>query len=269
MIRLLDVSHTFAGRNGPVEALRDISLDIRDGEFVAVVGRSGCGKSTLLRILAGLLAPTEGRVLIGGDVVSEPRRDVSMMFQRPALLPWRSVLDNVLLPTEIYRWRRREHRERAMNLLEMVGLAGFAKRRPHELSGGMQQRVALCRSLISGPRLMLMDEPFSALDALTREELSVELQRIHMEHSATIVLVTHSINEAILLADRVVVLSSRPGQILETLPIDIPRPRSLGRDAHAEAVARCSVHLHDLLLEAPRRQAAPAQRAPRPTYTPG
>jgi NitT/TauT family transport system ATP-binding protein len=270
MIRLLDVSHTFAGRRGPVAALNGISLDIRDGEFVALVGRSGCGKSTLLRIMAGLLAPTSGRVIIGGDVVSRPRRDVSMMFQRPALLPWRSVLDNVLLPTEIFGWRRREHRARALRLLEMVGLAGFARRRPHELSGGMQQRVALCRSLISEPRLMLMDEPFSALDALTRTELSIELQRIHMEHSATIVFVTHSIDEAILLADRVVVLSSRPGQILETTGIDIPRPRSLGRNAHLEAVARCSAHLYELLLEDPRGRAArPAYRAPRPTYTSG
>jgi NitT/TauT family transport system ATP-binding protein len=265
MIRLMDVSQTFAGRSGSVEALRGISLDIRDGEFVAVVGRSGCGKSTLLRIMAGLLAPSQGRVLIGGDVITRPRRDVSMMFQRPALLPWRSVLDNVLLPAEIYGWKRREHRGRAMHLLDMVGLAGFAKRRPHELSGGMQQRVALCRSLISEPRLMLMDEPFSALDALTRQELSVELQRVHMEHSATIVFVTHSIDEAILLADRVVVLSARPGQIREMLTIDIPRPRTLGRNAHIEAVARCSAELHELLLEDPPRR-IPRQPAHGPRH---
>jgi NitT/TauT family transport system ATP-binding protein len=258
MIRLMDVCQTFAGRSGPVEALREINLDIRDGEFVAVIGRSGCGKSTLLRILAGLLAPTRGRVLIGGDLVTRPRRDVSMMFQRPALLPWRSVLDNVLLPAEIYGWKRREHHDRAMHLLDMVGLAGFAKRRPHELSGGMQQRAALCRSLITEPRLMLMDEPFSALDALTRQELSAELQRVHMEHSATIVFVTHSIDEAVLLADRVVVLSSRPGQLRTTMPVDIPRPRSLGRNAHLETVARCSAELHEVLVDDPQPRVSPA-----------
>jgi NitT/TauT family transport system ATP-binding protein len=257
----MDVSQTFTGRSGPVEALRGISLDIREGEFVAIVGRSGCGKSTLLRIMAGLLPATGGRVVIGGDVVTKPRRDVSMMFQRPALLPWRTVLDNVLLPMEVFGWRRREHRERAEHLLSMVGLGGSAHRRPHELSGGMQQRVALCRSLISQPRLMLMDEPFSALDALTREELSAELQRVHMEHAVTIVLVTHSINEAVLLADRVVVLSSRPGRVRRTLHIGIPRPRTLGRNAHLAEVAQCSAELHELLMETP--DAIPTQRTAR------
>jgi NitT/TauT family transport system ATP-binding protein len=261
MIRLMGVSRSFVGRHGTVDALTGIDLDIRDREFVAVVGRSGCGKSTLLRIVAGLLPPTAGHVLIGGDRVTKPRRDISMMFQRPALLPWRSVLDNVLLPVEIFRWSRAEHRERAMHLLEMVGLDGFAKRRPHELSGGMQQRVALCRSLISQPRLMLMDEPFSALDALTREELAGELQRVHMEHAATIVFVTHSIEEAVLLADRVVVLSPRPGRIRKVLDIHIPRPRTLGRTAHLEHVARCSAELHELLHEQPATAAArPAAR---------
>jgi NitT/TauT family transport system ATP-binding protein len=172
-----------------------------------------------------------------------------MVFQRPALLPWRTVLDNVLLPVEIFGWRRAAHRERAQELLEVVGLGGFEKRLPHELSGGMQQRVSLCRSLIGDPRVMLMDEPFSALDALTREELAGELQRIHMENSATIVFVTHSIDEAVLLADRVVVLSPRPGRIRKVVDIDIPRPRSLGRNAHLEQVARCSADLHELLME--------------------
>jgi NitT/TauT family transport system ATP-binding protein len=262
MIRLMDVSQVFTGRSGPVEALRAINLDVRDGEFVAVVGRSGCGKSTLLRIMAGLLAPTAGRVLIGGDLVTKPRRDVSMMFQRPALLPWRTVLDNVLLPIEMFGWKRRAHRERAMRLLDMVGLDGFAKRRPHELSGGMQQRAALCRSLIAEPRLMLMDEPFSSLDALTRKELAGELQRVHMEHSATIVFVTHSIEEAVLLADRIVVLSARPGQVRRTIDIGIPRPRSLGRNAHQEEVARCSAELHDLLMEGQEAGLAHARVAP-------
>jgi NitT/TauT family transport system ATP-binding protein len=213
-----------------------------------VLGRSGCGKSTMLRLVAGLLPATSGEVSVAGERVTKPRRDIAMMFQRPALLPWRTVLDNVLLPVQIYGWRKSAHRQRAHDLLELTGLTGFEKRMPHELSGGMQQRVALCRSLIAEPRVLLMDEPFSALDALTREELSGELQKVHMENNATIVFVTHSIDEAVLLADRVVVLSPRPGRIREILDIKIPRPRTLGRTAHLEEVARCSAELHELLM---------------------
>jgi NitT/TauT family transport system ATP-binding protein len=248
MIRLNKVSRTFRGRRGTVEALRGIDLDVGDGEFVAIVGRSGCGKSTLLRLAAGLLTPSAGDVTVGGVRVTKPRRDIAMLFQRPALLPWRSVLDNVLLPMEIFGMRRSAHRGRAEALLAMVGLSGFEKRLPHELSGGMQQRVSLCRSLIQQPRVMLMDEPFSALDALTREELAGELQRIHMELRATTLFVTHSIDEAILLADRVVVLSPRPGRVRKIVDVNIPRPRSLGRNAHFQEVARCSAELHELLL---------------------
>jgi NitT/TauT family transport system ATP-binding protein len=248
MIRLTGVSRTFAGRSGTVEALRGIDLEVGDGEFVAVLGRSGCGKSTLLRLISGLLPATAGEVSVSGDRVTKPRRDIAMMFQRPALLPWRSVLDNVLLPVQIFGGRKAAHRDRARELLTMTGLAGFEKRLPHELSGGMQQRVALCRSLIADPRVMLMDEPFSALDALTREELSGELQRVHMELGTTVVFVTHSIDEAVLLADRVVVLSPRPGRIREILEVKIPRPRTLGRGAHLEEVARCSAELHELLM---------------------
>ncbi len=248
MIRLNGVSRSFAGRSGTVEALRDIDLDVADGEFVAVLGRSGCGKSTMLRLIAGLLPTTGGDIRVAGEAVVKPRRDIAMMFQRPALLPWRSVLDNVLLPVQIFGWRAAAHRQRAHELLDLAGLGGFEKRPPHELSGGMQQRVALCRSLITDPRVLLMDEPFSALDALTREELSGELQRIHMNTGATIVFVTHSIDEAVLLADRVVVLSPRPGRVREILEVKIPRPRTLGRTEHSEEVARCSAELHDLLM---------------------
>ena len=223
MIRLAGVSRTFQGRSGAVEALRDIDLDIPEGEFLAVIGRSGCGKSTLLRLIAGLLHPSAGQVYVAGEPVTRPRRDIAMVFQRPALLPWRSVLDNVLLPAEVFGWKRSQYRDRAHELLDLVGLTGFHKRLPHELSGGMQQRVSLCRALIQSPKVMLMDEPFSALDALTREELAVQLQRIHMELRTTIVFVTHSIQEAILLADRVAVLS-RPGQMRRVLDVDIPRP---------------------------------------------
>ncbi len=249
MIRLSGVSRTFDGRSGRVEALRGIDLDVADGEFVAVLGRSGCGKSTLLRLVAGLLPVTAGEVTVAGTRVTRPRPDVAMLFQKPALLPWRTVLDNVLLPVEIFGWKRAKHRDRARQLLEMAGLGGFEKRLPHELSGGMQQRVSLCRSLIGEPRVMLMDEPFSALDALTREELSGELQRVHMETSATVVFVTHSIDEAVLLADRVVVLSPRPGRIRSIVDVAIPRPRTLGRNAHLADVARVSADLHELLME--------------------
>jgi NitT/TauT family transport system ATP-binding protein len=249
MITLSDVSQTFSGRGGDVAALRHVDLSVDQGEFVAIVGRSGCGKSTLLRLIAGLLRPTAGRILVDGTRVTAPRRDVALMFQRPALLPWRTVLGNVMLPVEIFGWPRRERRREAAELLDKVGLAGFEKRLPHELSGGMQQRVALCRALIQRPRLLLMDEPFSALDALTREELAVELQRIHMQLHTTVVFVTHALSEAVLLADRVVVLSSRPGQVRKVIDVDIPRPRSLGMGAHVDEVARSSAELHELLLE--------------------
>jgi NitT/TauT family transport system ATP-binding protein len=243
MIVLDQVSRTFDGKAGRVLALEAIDLDVGEREFVAVIGRSGCGKSTLLRLIAGLLAPTGGRVLVAGEPVTRARRDVSVMFQRPALLPWRSVLANVLLPVEVLGLDRRRYTTRAHELLELVGLQGFTKRLPHELSGGMQQRVSLCRSLIQSPTVMLMDEPFSALDALTRTELSGELQRIWLEHARTIVLVTHSIEEAVMLADRVVVLTPRPGRLLKIVDVDIPRPRT----AHSPGVASVSAELHDLL----------------------
>jgi NitT/TauT family transport system ATP-binding protein len=249
MIQVDNVSQTFVGRRGAsVDALRNINLEVEQGEFVAVVGRSGCGKSTLLRLIAGLLPVTSGQISIAGTQVTRALRDVAMMFQRPALLPWRSVLDNVLLPVEIFGWRRSQHLQRAHELLEMVGLRDFDRRLPHELSGGMQQRVALCRSLIQRPRVLLMDEPFSALDALTRAELAVELQRIHMELGATIVFVTHSVQEAVLLADRVAVLTARPGTMRRIVHVAIPRPRSFGLNAHLDEVAACSAQLHDLLL---------------------
>jgi len=229
MIVLDGVAQVFDGRSGPVEALAGIDLEVGENEFVAVIGRSGCGKSTLLRLIAGLLPPTRGRVVVDGTPVTKPRRDVSFMFQRPALLPWRSVLSNVMLPIEIFGLEREQYRDRAHELLALVGLRGFEKRLPHELSGGMQQRVSLCRSLIHAPAVMLMDEPFSALDALTREELSEELQRIQLEQARTVVLVTHSVEEAAMLADRVVVLSPRPGRIRKIVDVTIERPRALGR----------------------------------------
>jgi NitT/TauT family transport system ATP-binding protein len=251
MIRLVDLSHTFTGRAGAVKALDSIDIEVGKGEFVAVVGRSGCGKSTLLRLIAGLVAPTSGEVWIGGEQVNRPRPNVSLVFQRPALLPWRSVIDNVMLPAEIHRWPRKEYHARARELLELVGLAGFERRLPHELSGGMQQRVAVCRSLLTSPEVLLMDEPFSALDALTREELCSGLQDLHMRLGTTIVFVTHSIDEAVLLADRVVVLTERPGRIRTVIDVDVPRPRSLGQSEYSARMAQYAANLHDLLRPAP------------------
>ncbi|GAB3251998.1 ABC transporter ATP-binding protein [Kineosporia babensis] len=248
MISIESVDHRFRGRAGEVQALAGIDLTVETGEFLTLVGRSGCGKSTLLRIVAGLLTPTSGRVVIDGEPVRRPRRDVSFMFQKSALLPWRSVLANVLLPAETLRLDQAAARRRAGELLELTGLTGFQKALPKELSGGMQQRVALCRALLSEPRVLLMDEPFSALDALTREELSIELQRIRQEQDTTFVFVTHSIEEAVLLADRVVVMRARPGGIRRIVEVDVPRPRSLGHHAHAGRVTELSAELHELLL---------------------
>jgi len=194
---------------------------------VTVVGASGCGKSTLLKLIGALLPPTEGRVLRGGRPVQGPSRDVGIVFQSPVLLPWRSALDNVLFPIEIMGWPVGKYRAEADRLIELVGLQGFEQSLPRELSGGMQQRVSICRALIHDPPLLLMDEPFGALDAMTREELGLELLRVWSERRKTVVFVTHSIAEAILLADRVVVMTPRPGRIVTTVSITLPRPRTL------------------------------------------
>jgi NitT/TauT family transport system ATP-binding protein len=249
LLELSGVGRSFSGRRSSVEALRDVSLEVAEGEFIAVIGRSGCGKSTLLRLIAGLLSPSSGTVSLGGSPVVAPRRDVALMFQRAALLPWRSALANVLLPAEMLGLDKVSQRSRALQLLETVGLAEFADRLPHELSGGMQQRVALCRALVQQPRLLLMDEPFSALDALTREELATELQRVHTDSQATTILVTHSIQEAVLLADRVVVLSDRPGRIARVLPVPLSRPRSLTEGAQLAESSELVAQLHKLLLD--------------------
>ena len=196
-------------------------------------------------MVAGLIPASTGRVVVGDRVVAGPHRDVSLVFQRPALLPWRSVIENVLLPIEVLRLPKAQYREEAERLLAMVGLEGFESRRPHELSGGMQQRAALCRSLIQDPKVLLMDEPFAALDALTREDLSLELQRIFTEHRKTIVFVTHSIQEAVLLADRVVAMTPRPGQIARIVDVRAPRPREL---ASAELVEPLR-SVHEVLFE--------------------
>jgi NitT/TauT family transport system ATP-binding protein len=216
-----DISMDFGS---PVKVLDEVSLRIRAGQFVSIVGPSGCGKTTLLRICAGLLAPTSGTVSIGDQGRPEPK-DLGLVLQRPALLPWRSVLENVLLPAKILGLRGPAIVERAHELIEMVGLAGSELKRPSQLSGGMQQRVAIARALLHDPGLLLLDEPFGALDAITREQLNAELQAICRREQKTTLLVTHGVDEAIFLSDTVVVMGRNPGRIAGIVPVDLPRPR--------------------------------------------
>jgi NitT/TauT family transport system ATP-binding protein len=226
LIELEDVSKTYAtATGGGVHALEGVTLEIRDGEFVCVVGPSGCGKSTLLRLLAGLDTCERGRLILDGEPVvgSSPR--VGVVFQAANLLPWLNVRENVRLPLRV-GGRHAPAENRVDELLSMTGLGDFGQRYPYELSGGMQQRAGICRALARDPEVLLMDEPFGALDALTRERMNLELQRIWQDNRKTILLITHSISEAIFLADRVVVMSARPGRILKELPVNIPRPRT-------------------------------------------
>ena len=229
---------TYATASGPVEALRDIDLTVGRGELVAVVGSSGCGKSTLLRIIAGLRAPSRGRVEVDGRPVVRPIPSVGMVFQAPVLLKWRTIQDNVLLPAELSRLDPRDYRARAAQLLRLVGLAEFAQRLPRELSGGMQQRASLCRALLLDPPLLLMDEPFGALDAMTRDEMNLELLRVWGQGSGeerkTIVFVTHSIPEAVFLADRVIVMTARPGRLGRVFDVPLPRPRTAASRARPD-----------------------------------
>ena len=215
-----------ASRDG-VEALRDIDFSVADGEFLSIVGPSGCGKSTLLKILAGLLPATDGVALLNDVPIEGPRKDIGVVFQSPVLFPWRTVLGNVMLPAHVQRLDKDEMRKRALDLIKLVGLSGFEDRYPRELSGGMQQRVGIVRALIHDPAILLMDEPFGALDAMTRESMNVELQRIWMERRKTVLFITHSTAEAVFLADRVIVMTPRPGKIGDEFEVDLPRPRKL------------------------------------------
>ena len=219
------VSKTFEVDGETVDAVERIDLHIAAGEFVSLLGPSGCGKSTLLMMTGGLETPTRGQIEIGGRPVSGPRPDIGVMFQDATLLPWKSALDNVLFPFQITGRSTREHRERAAGLLRRVGLGGFETKRPGQLSGGMRQRVALCRALIDNPDLLLMDEPFSALDAITRDEMNVVLTDLWQQFRKTVIFVTHSLREAVFLSDRVLVMSRRPGRIIADVPIALPRPR--------------------------------------------
>jgi NitT/TauT family transport system ATP-binding protein len=226
LLSIKNLKKKFVTREGELEALGSVTFDVYPEEFVTIVGPSGCGKTTLLKITAGLMQQSEGEIVV--DRASfDPSREVGFVFQKSLLLNWRRALDNVLLPIEILKLDRKAYISKAMDLLALVGLEGFEKSYPNELSGGMQQRVSLARALIHDPKLILMDEPFGALDAITREKMNLELLRIWAESKKTVLFITHEINEAVFLSDRVVVLSARPSRMSDALDIELPRPRTL------------------------------------------
>ena len=238
-IVLRKISKTYSSPRGDVVALSDVSLNIGNGEYISLLGPSGCGKSTLLKLVAGLDVVTSGTITIAGDVIDGPPVGLGMVFQKDVLLDWRTVLQNVMLPVEMQDLDQAEHLKRAKRLLRLFGLGDFLEKHPWELSGGMRQRVAIARALVTDPSLLLMDEPFGALDALTRDELNLELQRLWMNTHKTVLFITHSISEAVLLSNQVVVMASDPGRILETISIDLPRPRW----ADEEALKRSSAFI--------------------------
>lgn len=226
-ISIRGVSKRFPGRGAPVQALESVDLDIQPGEFVSVIGPSGCGKSTLMMMLAGLLPASSGSIHIGGKPIQGAFKDLGIVFQQDALLEWRTAIDNIVLQAEIRKQDKTAAREEAMKLLSMVGLGAFADAYPHELSGGMRQRVSICRALIHKPSLLVMDEPFGALDALTRDQLQIDLLRLWLNRRMTIMFITHSIAEAVFLSDRIIVMSPRPGRIESVMSVELPRPRRL------------------------------------------
>lgn len=239
-LSLRQVGVTYGTGDSEVHALTDVTCDIPTGEFVAVVGPSGCGKSTLLMAVAGLTQVTAGSILLDGSPIDGPTSAMGVAFQTDALVDWRTVLGNVLLQFELRGQRSKPHRQRALELLDSVGLGGFADKRPYELSGGMRQRVAICRALIHEPSLLLMDEPFGALDAFTRDQMMSDLQDLWLKTGKTVLFVTHSIPEAVFLADRILVMTPRPGRLQEVVSVKLARPRQLADQSHpdfASAVA--------------------------------
>jgi NitT/TauT family transport system ATP-binding protein len=248
-LTLQEVGLTYTTRRGQIDALDGVNLEIGAGEFVALLGPSGCGKSTVLKLAAGLMTATRGSVAVSSVPVAGPGRHTGVVFQKPNLLPWKTVLSNVLLPARTLNLPLEAARERALALLDLVGLAEFADDYPFELSGGMQQRVGIARMLLHDPDLLLMDEPFAALDALSREALMLELQRTWSQQRKSVLFITHSIQEAVFLADRVLVMSPRPGKIVEALTIPLPRPRRLDLLADETFMALCQ-HLRRHFIHA-------------------
>jgi NitT/TauT family transport system ATP-binding protein len=242
------LSKLFETPQGDLQALADINLIVRPGEFLCIVGPSGCGKTTLLQLLAGLLPPTEGEIFLAGRPLREPPPEISLVFQKSNLMPWRSVLDNVILPLQILGVSQAEAKKRSEETLALVGLSQFAQAYPKALSGGMEQRVAVARALIQQPRILLLDEPFGALDALTRERLNSELLRLWRHQDLTAIMVTHNIREAVYLADRVLVLSPRPATISAEFIIDLPRPRPAGVE-YSEAFGALAYEIRQAIRE--------------------
>jgi NitT/TauT family transport system ATP-binding protein len=239
LVSVTNVQKTYFTRQAPVQAVACASVDVARGEFVSLLGPSGCGKSTLLMMIAGLEQPTGGSIMLGGSEVKEPRREIGVIFQDATLLPWKSALENVLFPARILKLPIEVYRERALELLAMVGLAGFEHKKPSQLSGGMRQRVAICRALIHDPDILLMDEPFSALDAITRDQMNVALSEILETYRKTVIFVTHSIREAAFLSDRVVVMGGRPSTIVLDEKMPFERPRRFEIEETPEFVRVC------------------------------
>lgn len=247
LISARDLTKIYPSRDGRgVLALDKVSFDVNDGEFITIVGRSGCGKSTLLKILSGLIDHTRGDVTLRGRAITGPDPEIGVVFQSPVLLPWRTVTQNVLFPNQMRRTLTPEVRERARGLLETVGLADFANKYPKELSGGMQQRAGIVRALVQDPSLLLMDEPFGALDAMTREQMNLEVLKIWAQSRKTVIFVTHSIVESVFLSDRVFVMTPRPGRLAEVIDIDLPRPRTLDM-INSDAFGRFTKKIRKLL----------------------
>jgi NitT/TauT family transport system ATP-binding protein len=240
VLRAERLSVTYRTRRGTIEAISDVELALKAGEFLSVLGPSGCGKSTLLKAGAGLLRPSSGRMLIDGSPIEGPRPDIGVVFQQPTLLPWKTVIDNVMLPIRTLGLEPHKGRRKAMDYLRLTGLEGFARNYPHELSGGMQQRVGIARGLVHDPQILLMDEPFAALDAMTREHMMQELQQIWMFSRGSVLFITHSIPEAVFLSDRIIVMSARPGRVMQEIPVGLSRPRMLHTMADPEFAAICN-----------------------------
>ncbi len=255
IIQVDSLSKVYRSQTGEeVNAIQSVTFDVGAGEFISIVGPSGCGKSTLLKIIAGLLRRTYGTILLHGTGISGPSRQIGMIFQNPVLLPWKTVLENVLVPIQILRLPRPTYEGRAHSLLRLVGLQAFEDKYPFELSGGMAQRTAIVRALVHDPEILLADEPFGALDAMTREQMNMEIQRIWMESRKTILFVTHSIPEAVFLADRVIVLSDRPSRVVDLVHVDFARPRSLelmGTDRFGVYLKRVRQHFTKVSEESP------------------